>query len=465
MLPQLTGSVAVGDRVVVNTTAVELGLGTGGWHVVHWNLARDDVQRTEARATSSRAATRACRPTSAAPRSTSPRSAEIESIDGMPVVAAALHSQVAAVAVAFKDAPPDARLAYVMTDGAGCPLALSRPRRPARGRELVDATVTCGHAFGGDFEAVSIFSALAVARTVARADAAVVAMGPGSSGPTPGSASAGMEVGPDTRRRRRARRTPDRLSPGFVRRSPPPSSRLVAPPGDRPAAGMSRARPGGAASPRRRRGRPLRADLADAGIDRRHDVVEVDPPDVLTLFERDASRSSRWAARPRTTPCSSKPERGRRRAAPPASLATVPDRALERLTNLVARSSRPAAHFRSTRSSSWSPATPTITHRRRRQFERDKDTLRGVGDPTVEPTVDPLGADVGYMHRPQGVRAPVVGSHRSRTGGVARRGHRGSAGRRRRRRALGSSAGREGDPAAAIADLPNVPALPVLFDA
>ena len=40
-LTQLTGPVAVGDRVVVNTTAVELGLGTGGWHVVHWNLDRD----------------------------------------------------------------------------------------------------------------------------------------------------------------------------------------------------------------------------------------------------------------------------------------------------------------------------------------------------------------------------------------------------------------------------------------
>ena len=40
-LSQLTGPVALGDRVVVNTTAVELGLGTGGWHVVHWNLERD----------------------------------------------------------------------------------------------------------------------------------------------------------------------------------------------------------------------------------------------------------------------------------------------------------------------------------------------------------------------------------------------------------------------------------------
>src|SRR5690349_16548529 len=40
-LTHLVGPVAVGDAVVLNTTAVELGLGTGGWHVVHWNLARD----------------------------------------------------------------------------------------------------------------------------------------------------------------------------------------------------------------------------------------------------------------------------------------------------------------------------------------------------------------------------------------------------------------------------------------
>ena len=42
VLTQLIGPVATGDRVVVNTTAVDLGLGTGGWHVVHWNLERPD---------------------------------------------------------------------------------------------------------------------------------------------------------------------------------------------------------------------------------------------------------------------------------------------------------------------------------------------------------------------------------------------------------------------------------------
>ena len=41
VLTQLTGTVSHGDRVVVNTTAVDLGLGTGGWHFVHWNLERE----------------------------------------------------------------------------------------------------------------------------------------------------------------------------------------------------------------------------------------------------------------------------------------------------------------------------------------------------------------------------------------------------------------------------------------
>src|SRR5215210_3726038 len=41
VLTELIGPVVIGDRVVMNTTAVELDLGTGGWHVVHWNLSRD----------------------------------------------------------------------------------------------------------------------------------------------------------------------------------------------------------------------------------------------------------------------------------------------------------------------------------------------------------------------------------------------------------------------------------------
>src|SRR6478735_3267443 len=193
-LTQLTGPVALGDRVVVNTTAVELGLGTGGWHVVHWNLERDGWSEPgpghiiKGRYTSLQADVGSTEEHLEA-------LAEIDSIDGMPVVVAALHSQLPAVAAAFKACAPDARLAYVMTDGAGLPLAMSDLVASVRDAGLVDCTITCGHAFGGDYEAVSAFSALAVARHVAHADATVVVMGPGIVGTNTRLGFSGMEVG------------------------------------------------------------------------------------------------------------------------------------------------------------------------------------------------------------------------------------------------------------------------------
>src|SRR5437660_12700183 len=101
VLTQLTGPVAPGDEVVVNTTAVELGLGTGGWHVVHWNLARGEWSELgpghvmKSRYTSFQADV-------GSSEEHWTDLADVTSIDGMPVVAASLHSQLPAVAVAFK---------------------------------------------------------------------------------------------------------------------------------------------------------------------------------------------------------------------------------------------------------------------------------------------------------------------------------------------------------------------------
>jgi hypothetical protein len=64
-----------------------------------------------------------------------------------------------------------------MTDGAALPIALSDLVHELRQRALVHVTVTAGHAFGGDLEAVAVADALALA--AARADIVVVAMGPG----------------------------------------------------------------------------------------------------------------------------------------------------------------------------------------------------------------------------------------------------------------------------------------------
>jgi hypothetical protein len=285
VLTQLTGTVAVGDRVVVNTTAVELGLGTGGWHVVHWNLAREEWREPgpghvlKARYTSLQADV----------GSTEEREASLadcDSIDGMPVVAAGLHSQVPAVAAAFKDAAPEARLVYVMTDGAGLPLALSDLVASLTGRGLIDATVTCGQAFGGDYEAVSLHSALAIARHVAGADAVVVAMGPGVAGTGTRLGFSAIEVGPildaaaalggrpitclrasfaDPRPRHQGLSHHSATALGLACRS-----RVTIP---LPLVG----------GPEEDR---LRADITAAQLDKHHDVVTLKPPDVLGLFDQ-----------------------------------------------------------------------------------------------------------------------------------------------------------------------------------
>ena len=285
VLPQLTGSVAPGDRVVVNTTAVELGLGTGGWHVVHWNLERSTWSERgpghiiKGRYTSLQADV-------GSTEELLEELADVESLDGMPVVAAALHSQLPAVAVAVKTAAPHARVVYVMSDGAGLPLALSDLVAVLRERRLLDATVTYGHAFGGDYEAVSVFSALAVARHVAHADVAVVAMGPGIVGTNTRLGFTGLEIGPvldaavalggvpvaclrvsfaDTRERHYGLSHHSATALRLACRE-----RVLVPV---PCVG-------GAEEAR------LRADLAAAGIDRRHELVDVPAPDVLAWFAR-----------------------------------------------------------------------------------------------------------------------------------------------------------------------------------
>ncbi|HEX6569128.1 MAG TPA: DUF3866 family protein, partial [Acidimicrobiales bacterium] len=190
-LSDLVGPVAVGDRVVLNTTAVELGLGTGGWHVVHWNLAREAWSRPgpghimKVRYTSLQHDAGAAEEAHPDLPSTVP---------GLPVVACSLHSQVGVVAAVARHLAPAARIAYVMTDGAALPLALSDLVHALRGAGVLDVTITAGHAFGGDLEAVAVPSALALARHVAGADLAIVGMGPGVVGTASPLGTSAVEV-------------------------------------------------------------------------------------------------------------------------------------------------------------------------------------------------------------------------------------------------------------------------------
>jgi hypothetical protein len=182
--PSLTGPVAAGDRVLLNTTAVAYGLGSGGYHFVVSVEGQGDLDPPEAGHVMKLRYTPAQAKVQTVEEQGAPHREALEGtpdLDGLPVVWAPLHSMVGAVCAGAKAAGAD-RVAYVMTDGAALPMWLSSQVHELKGAGLVDATVSCGQALGGDLEAVNPFTGLLAAAAVARADVVVLADGPGKVG-------------------------------------------------------------------------------------------------------------------------------------------------------------------------------------------------------------------------------------------------------------------------------------------
>lgn len=194
----ITGAVSRGDRVVVNTTGVDLELGTGGEDFVLWNLEREEFDRPGGGHILKMRYTPFQIDVLASESPESPHHGafiEAESVEGAPVVACGLHSQIAAVAAVIKTRRPAARVAYVMTDGAALPIVHSDLVARLIDLRLVDATITCGHSFGGDLEAVNVFSGLVAARRAASCDALIVGVGPGIVGTGTALGHTGLDQG------------------------------------------------------------------------------------------------------------------------------------------------------------------------------------------------------------------------------------------------------------------------------
>lgn len=182
----LVGQVAVGDEVLLNTTAVAKSLGTGGYHFVIANLSAEPNGGDEVGHVVKLRYTPAQHTVLAVEEPDSPERAAIESFESLhktPVVVGQLHSQLAPAAAAVKRLTNRrARVCYVMTDSAALAMAFSRNVHDLRNLGILDATVTVGQAFGGEIEAVNIYSGLIAARQVAQADVIIVCPGPGNVG-------------------------------------------------------------------------------------------------------------------------------------------------------------------------------------------------------------------------------------------------------------------------------------------
>ncbi len=183
--PQLTGRPELGDTVLLNTAALHLGLGTGGFALVvavpdrlpadpvgpgHLVKARylplqTTVLGVDEQGSAHHAALR-----------------DADSIESMPVVVADLHSALPAIVAGLLADRPATRVAYVMTDGGALPAWFSRTTDGLRRAGWLAGTVSVGQAFGGEVEAVSLHSGLLAARHVLGAEAVIVTQGPGNLG-------------------------------------------------------------------------------------------------------------------------------------------------------------------------------------------------------------------------------------------------------------------------------------------
>ncbi|MGE5508307.1 MAG: DUF3866 family protein [Chitinophagales bacterium] len=197
--PALSGPVAPGDVVTLNTTATALGLGSGGYDFV---VAVDGERSADPPAPGHIMKLRYTPlqvKVLSVEEEESPHHAALdqcESLEGLPVVVGSLHSQlVPAVLGVRRFAGAGCRVVYLMTDGGALPLAWSETVDRLRREGLLAATITVGQAFGGDFEAINKFSGLLAAKVAAGADVAVVTMGPGIVGTGTRWGHTGLEAG------------------------------------------------------------------------------------------------------------------------------------------------------------------------------------------------------------------------------------------------------------------------------
>ena len=183
--PALVGTPQPGDVVLLNTAALDLELGTGGYAMV---VALPDRLPPDPPELGRLVKARYTPQQVSVPGVDAQESAHhailaaADSLAGMPVVIADLHSALPAVLAGLLHDRPGTRVAYVMSDGGALPIWLSRTVAALRAAGWLQACVTVGQAFGGDLEAVTLHSGLLAARLVLDVEAVVLAQGPGNLG-------------------------------------------------------------------------------------------------------------------------------------------------------------------------------------------------------------------------------------------------------------------------------------------
>ncbi|HVY77935.1 MAG TPA: DUF3866 family protein [Solirubrobacterales bacterium] len=198
----LLGEMREGDEVVVNTAALDLGLGSGGFDVVHVNLTRGlespgapagehvvklnytslqhPIEPVEALGS--------IKPSERSGPSELPvrlgsliggKSAPEAAGAGMPALVLPLHGHLAPAVWAAAQVAPGLRVGFVQSGGGALPGSLGRDVAELRERELLCGHITAAAAYGGEREAISVAGGIDAAAAALGWDAAIVGPGPG----------------------------------------------------------------------------------------------------------------------------------------------------------------------------------------------------------------------------------------------------------------------------------------------
>ena len=171
----LTGPCAAGDEVIVNVEALDLGLGSGGFDIVHANLTRGLEAPGGAEGNVMKLNYTSLQHTVVPVERDGALQVPLERA----VAVLALHGQLAPVAWAFARGRPGGRLGYVQTEGGALPGGHSRTVAALLQSGLLAGHITAGAAFGGEGEAVTTAGALHHGLAELGWDAAVCGPGPG----------------------------------------------------------------------------------------------------------------------------------------------------------------------------------------------------------------------------------------------------------------------------------------------
>lgn len=170
------------DKIILNTTAVELSLGTGGLHYVVANLNNlEKNQEKDGHIMKLRYTPFQSKMLTVEEEGSKYHEVfkKFKNLNKIPVVFAELHSMLPVLTSVYKEKNKENKIAYIMTDSAALPMEFSNSVKELKEKGLIDYTISIGNAFGGDFESVNMANALIFAKECLNVDIVVVSMGPG----------------------------------------------------------------------------------------------------------------------------------------------------------------------------------------------------------------------------------------------------------------------------------------------